>query len=66
MITVNLNNPMEIRVIGIQALENALGHAGMIKFMQQNEPAFGDYTAEKYDMPDITKEEVSALFSHLK
>ena len=63
MITINLNNPTEIRNVGMQALENALGRVGMVKFIQQFEPGYGNYTAEKYDMPDITLDEVDALLT---
>ena len=63
MITVNLNNPTEVRNIGMQALENALGRVGMVKFIQQFDQGYGDYTAEKYNMPDITREEIEALLA---
>ena len=66
MIDVNINNAIEVRNVGMQALENALGRVGMIKFMQQFEKGYGDYTAEKYDMPDITDEEIDALIANDK
>lgn len=47
MANVNLNNPMEIRRIGMEALRKVLGPAGMIKFMQQYDKGYGDYTKEK-------------------
>ena len=66
MIAVNLNSPSEVRNAGIQALENALGRVGMVKFMQQFEQGHGDYTAEKYDMPETTMEEVEAFLANEK
>jgi len=66
MITINLNSPSEVRNAGIQALENALGRIGMVKFMQQFEQGYGDYTAEKYDMPETTMEEVEAFLANEK
>ena len=39
---------------------------GMVKFMQQFEQGYGDYTAEKYDMPETTMEEVEAFRANEK
>lgn len=58
---INLNNPTEIRRIGIDALREALGPVGMAKFMQQFEPGTGDYTKEKYEQPDLTLDEIDTL-----
>jgi len=66
MIAINLNSPSEVRTAGIQALENALGRVGMVKFMQQFEQGYGDYTAEKYDMPETTMAEVEAFLANEK
>ena len=63
MITIDLNNPTEVRNAGMQALENALGRIGMVKFIQQFEPGYGNYTAEKCDMPDITLDEIEELLT---
>ena len=63
MISINLNNPTEVRNVGMQALENALGRVGMVKFIQQFDQGYGDYTAEKYHMPDITREEIETLIT---
>ena len=35
MLNINLSNPVEIRNVGIKALQEALGPVGMVKFMQQ-------------------------------
>jgi hypothetical protein len=37
----------EIRRIGIEALTEKLGIVGMIRFMQQSEIGYGDYTIER-------------------
>jgi len=37
----------EIRRIGILALTEKLGIVGMIRFMQQSETGYGDYTKER-------------------
>jgi hypothetical protein len=43
----------EIRQRGIEALAQALGPAGMIRFLQQFETGRGDYTAERHGwLPD--------------
>jgi hypothetical protein len=59
--TINMNNLVEIRRIGLQALNDALGPVGMVRFMQQYENGSGDYTKEKYQRPDLTIEEIDAL-----
>lgn len=61
MININLNNPMEIRTIGMNALKYALGPVGLVKFIQQYETGYGDYTKEKQNTPDLNIEEIDAL-----
>ena len=61
MLNVNLSNPIEIRNVGIKALQEALGPVGMVKFMQQYDMGYGDYTKEKQNQPDISLEEIDAL-----
>jgi hypothetical protein len=58
---VNLDSLIEIRKVGLQALREALGPVGMVKFIQQYENGDGDYTKEKYQQPDLTIEEVDLL-----
>ena len=57
----NLSNPVEIRNVGIKALQEALGPVGMVKFMQQYDMGYGDYTKEKQEQPDISLEEIDML-----
>ena len=40
-------NPVEIRKKGIEALNNALGPVGMVRFLHQFETGTGDYTKER-------------------
>lgn len=61
MISVNLNNPSEIRMIGIRALKDALGPVGMVRFMQQYDLGYGDYTKERQAEPDVDIDEIDAL-----
>ena len=61
MSNVNLSNPIEIRNVGIKALQEALGPVGMVKFMQQYDMGYGDYTKEKQEQPDISLDEVDML-----
>ena len=61
MLNVNLSNPIEIRNVGIKALQEALGPVGTVKFMQQYDMGYGDYTKEKQNQPDISLEEIDAL-----
>jgi hypothetical protein len=59
--TVNLNILIEIMKVVLQALKDALGPIGMVKFIQQYENGSGDYTKEKYEQPDIAIEEIDSL-----
>ncbi len=61
MLKVNLNNPMEIRTVGIQALKDALGPVGMARFIQQYDMGHGDYTKEKQTEPEISLDEIDIL-----
>lgn len=61
MINVNLSNPIEIRNVGIRALQEALGPVGMVKFMQQYDVGYGDYTKEKQEQPNINLDEIDML-----
>ena len=40
----------EIRKNGIDALTEKLGTVGMIRFMQQDETGYGDYTKEREEL----------------
>jgi hypothetical protein len=57
---------MEIRKVGLQALKEVLGPVGMVRFMQQYENGYGDYTKEKYQQPDLSVEEVDILLKNMK
>ena len=61
MLNVNLSNPIEIRNVGIKALQEALGPVGLVKFMQQYDMGYGDYTKEKQEQPDISLDEIDTL-----
>jgi exopolyphosphatase/pppGpp-phosphohydrolase len=63
-VTININSLAEIRKTGLQALKQALGAAGMVRFMQQYENGYGDYTKEKYQQPNLTAEEVNAMLKN--
>jgi hypothetical protein len=38
----------EIRVRGLKALSRELGAVGLVRFLQQFEVGYGDYTAERH------------------
>ena len=42
----------EVYEIGFEVLLDKLGHAGTIRFLQQCEPAMGDYTVERHEWLD--------------
>ena len=56
----NVNDLRAVREAGLKALQEALGPIGFVRFMQQYENGYGDYTKEKYEMPDLTFEEIDA------
>jgi hypothetical protein len=62
--TINVNNLIEIRKTGLQALREALGPVGMVRFIQQYENGYGDYTKEKYQQPDLTVEEIDSILKN--
>ncbi len=55
-------NLSEIRKKGIEALNNALGPVGMVRFLHQFESGMGDYTQERnqwlkeYDIDSVVGE----------
>ncbi|MDR2869787.1 MAG: hypothetical protein LBV04_04990 [Deferribacteraceae bacterium] len=55
------NTIVEIRQEGLRALKDALGFAGMVKFIQQYENGEGDYTKEKYEQPDLPLSEIDIM-----
>ena len=61
MLNINLSNPVEIRNVGIKALQEALGPVGMVKFMQQYDMGYGDKKKKKQEQPDISLEEIDML-----
>jgi hypothetical protein len=55
---------IEIRKVGLQALKDALGPVGMVKFIQQYENGYGDYTKEKYEQPIMAIKEIDNLIKN--
>ncbi|BAZ83827.1 hypothetical protein [Dolichospermum compactum] len=47
----------EIRQQGYKALIESLGVVGMLRFIQQFEIGYGDYTTEKYQLEEPTIED---------
>ena len=61
MSDVNINNPMEIRMVGMKASKDALGNVGAVRFLQQYDLGYGDYTKEKQNEPDLSLDEIDAM-----
>ena len=61
MSDVNINNPMEIRMVGMNVLKDALGNVGAVRFLQQYDLGYGDYTKEKQNEPDLSLDEIDAM-----
>lgn len=52
---------VDVRNAGMKALQEVLGPVGMVKFMQQYDMGYGDYTKEKQEQPDMSLEEIDML-----
>jgi hypothetical protein len=42
----------QIRTAGLRALSRELGAVGLVRFLQQFETGYGDYTAERHEWLD--------------
>jgi len=60
----NINNQTEIRKKGLQALTEVLGPVGMLRFIQQYDSGYGDYTEEKYKNPDFNVDEIDLMLKN--
>jgi hypothetical protein len=47
-VNANPQTPEQIRIAGLQALHQALGLVGMIRFLQQYETGSGDYSKDRH------------------
>lgn len=61
--TISMNNFTQIRMVGLEALKNALGAVGAVRFLQQYDTGYGDYTKEKYA---ISEEDEDSIFDELR
>lgn len=59
----NLSSQMDMGNAETRAL---LGTVEMVKFMQQYDMGYGDYTREKKEQPDISLEEIDMLLRDKK
>lgn len=60
MMNININSPMDVRNAGMQALVVALGPVGCARFIQQFDNGYGNYTKEKYQIPDTPMDDLIA------
>ncbi|MCD8014829.1 MAG: hypothetical protein LUG99_16980 [Lachnospiraceae bacterium] len=66
MLQVNLKKPMEVQVTGMNALKEALGPIGAVRFIQMYSPGYGDYTKEHQALPEIDPDEAIARVREFK
>ena len=67
MITVvDVNDPIEVREAGLQALNDALGPNVARAFIDLYFGGTGDYTAEKYERPEMTEVEFNGFIERAK
>jgi hypothetical protein len=56
---IDVKKPVEIQKVGIRALNDALGPEGARVFMRRSFGGCGDFTKEKYEMPEESMEEIA-------
>jgi hypothetical protein len=66
MIAVDVRNPIEVKATGIRLLNEGMGADATRVFMKQCFGGRGDMTKEKYEEPDMTPEEFSAMMETVK
>ena len=60
--TINLLKNSEIQRVGTQALLEALGPVGMVRYLEEHDGGgSGDYTKEKYLQPEISIDEIMGM-----
>ncbi len=64
MMIVDATNLYQIRQIGIEILNRELGPVAMIRFLQQYERGYGDYSKERHEW--IDKISVSDIVEQIK
>jgi hypothetical protein len=66
MIAVDVNDLAEVHAAGIRVLNENLGLDAANVFLDLTRGGTGDWTKEKYDYPDMTKEERAAFIERAK
>ncbi len=60
--TVKLMDYNTIQTKGTEALLRELGPVGMVRYLEQyDDGGSGDYTKEKYDMPEMTIDQIVTM-----
>jgi len=49
MLKVNKMTPNQVKISGLHAIRAQMGIVGLIRFIQQYEIGYGDYTADRYE-----------------
>ncbi len=65
MVNIDMNSPVDVRNAGMHALANALGPVGFVRFVQQFEKGYGDYTNEKYEKQNLSIAELDTLLKNI-
>lgn len=63
-IRLNTSTGNQLQSTGLEALKDALGVVGTLRFLEQYDNGSGDFTKEKYDVEDevLSKEEILEMF----
>lgn len=57
-------SPMQIRQLGIEALTQALGPVGMVRFLQQFDTGSGNYTRDRDEL--LGEPNIEDIFAQIK
>jgi len=66
MIAVDVNDIAEVHAAGIKVLNENLGPDAARVFLNLSFGGSGDWTKEKYTIPDLTEEEMDAYVERVK
>lgn len=56
--TIDVSSPVQVRIAGLEALKRELGVIGAVRFLQQYDSGYGDYSKEKYSIDEDDMETI--------
>jgi len=65
-VAIGVKNPVELRMVGLRALNDALGYDGTQAFMNLSFGGSGDFTKDRHEWPEPSHEEAIAEIMRLQ